>query len=156
MKGHSNYKSDPLNNNSRNTRFKHKFSEKEYSETKESLFDSIEEIDTKITQRFNPVKRRIIQMAIKNIHDTAELYFNLDTSRPSARQDSIFKNSTHELVSIARFLPPSEDKNETINWLQITLNEIQEKIATQHAYLEEIEVKLYEKNKNMQEPQLPW
>ena len=50
----------------------HKFSAEEYKEAKTTVFKAINKINDKISPVVNPVKRRILTMAIQNITDSID------------------------------------------------------------------------------------
>ena len=83
----------------------HKFSKEDYKTAKTTVFKAISKINDQISPIVNPIKRRILGIAIQNITDSINLYFDVEAKRTNPRQDEIFARSTQEVTNIVQFLP---------------------------------------------------
>lgn len=111
----------------------------EYKDIRTNVFKKIESITNDLTPYFSTVKQKIIQMAVDNIHQAVDYYFNKDTNRISRRYAEIFLESSKELINIARFLPSSDETTKLIKKITKELNEIREIFVKQYQYLKSLE-----------------
>ncbi|MCK5345424.1 MAG: hypothetical protein KAR20_18570, partial [Candidatus Heimdallarchaeota archaeon] len=130
----SNYKF-PGRKNTKEPTVPHKLTPEEYQDARKTVFTVINKINDTISPVVNPVKRRILTMAIQNITDSIDLYFNQKTYRTNPRQDEIFARSTQEVSNIVQFLPVSKEKSEIIAWVEQEISKIKVQFKEQHAYL---------------------
>ena len=138
----SHYRS-PLNSKNKEPTVQHKFTSEEYKTAKTTVFKAINKISDKISPVCNPVKRRVLTMAIKNITDSIDLYFDEKTYRTNPRQDKIFARASQEVSNIVQFLPVSKDRLELIEWVEKEISKINVQFREQHAYLKIIEEQVH-------------
>jgi len=134
----------------------HKFSAEEYQDAKKTVFTAINKINDQISPAVNPVKRRILKMAIQSITESIDLYFNQGTFRTNPRQDEIFARSTQEVTNIVKFLPVSKEKTEIIEWVEQEISKIRTQFKEQHAYLQIIEEEVHTLRKTTQTDSAGW
>ncbi|MHA1612616.1 MAG: hypothetical protein ACTSYU_11230 [Promethearchaeota archaeon] len=134
----------------------HKFSQEEYKDAKTTVFKAINKIQETISPVVNPVKRRILTMAIQSITESIDLYFNQGTFRTNPRQDEIFARSTREVTNIVQFLPASKEKTEIVEWVEQEISKIKTQFKEQHAYLQIIEEKVHNLRKTTQTESAGW
>lgn len=146
----------PEISNGDSTKFEHKFTKEEYQKTRKNVFKEVKAVDERLTPHFNPVKRRIIHIAVENIEQAINYYFNSNTFRASRREAENFMQSLKELANIARFLPPSQKKTEIIDWVDKTLKSVKTQFVAQYSYLTEIEREITSNKKMTQDPQNIW
>ncbi|MHA1744633.1 MAG: hypothetical protein ACTSWW_01470 [Promethearchaeota archaeon] len=134
----------------------HKFSAEEYQDAKKTVFTAINKINDQISPAVNPVKRRILKMAIQSITESIDLYFNQGTFRTNPRQDEIFARSTKEVTNIVQFLPASKEKTEIIAWVEQEISKINVQFKEQHEYLQVIEEEVHNLRKTTQTESAGW
>ena len=156
MSPSSNYRNLRRDKNKNSPIVKHKFSAEDYKNTKTTVFTAIHEINDKISPVVNPVKRRILNMAMKNITDSINLYFNPKTYRTNPRQDKIFARASQEVTNIVQFLPVSKDKTEIVAWVEQEISKIQVQFKEQQAYLDTIEEQVHDLRKTSQSTTAGW
>ena len=156
MSPSSNYRNLRRDKNKNTPIVKHKFSAEDYKNAKTTVFTAIHEINDKISPVVNPVKRRILNMAMKNITDSINLYFNPKTYRTNPRQDKIFAQASQEVTNIVQFLPVSKDKTEIVAWVEQEISKIQVQFKEQQAYLDTIEEQVHDLRKTAQSTTAGW
>jgi len=134
----------------------HKFTAEEYQDAKKTVFTAINKINDHISPVVNPVKRRILKMAIQSITESIDLYFNQGTFRTNPRQDEIFNRASKEISNMVHFIPVSKEKTEIIAWVEEEISKINTQFKEQHSYLQIIEEQVHTLRKTTQTESAGW